>query len=164
MQAFVSYLTPQKRTAVLIVDLNMHTGGMAKAFIDFPNANPLLYYLGFNHADGAWAECHLQDYLAEKLLSGAVVVPGVTLPSAELPAELLASELERPRLSRLVWNDAVKVHVLATLKMPEAVLRKWHDHPTSPTASRSSTRTPSPPASSMWTLTSSSPFHPSSAA
>eukprot|EP00969_Alexandrium_andersonii_P061074 2691910-Alexandrium_andersonii.AAC.1 len=101
LQGFVCNLASQKRCGVLVVDLNMHTGDLCKAFTGFLKTNSLLYYLGFNHSGNDWAHHHMVDFLSEKLLDGSLMLPGLALPGVDPPPELLAGEPERPRLTTL---------------------------------------------------------------
>ena len=127
LSSFISNLNPQKRTAILLVDLSVYTCDMARAFVGTMKSNALLYYVGFCEHGLEWATQHVKDDISEQMLDGSFNLPGWAVPSAEPPPELLAADPERPRLLTLVWSD-VRVHNQPTLRVPDGIMRKWHDH------------------------------------
>ena len=133
LRAFWAGTENPRRVCTVIVDLTAHTGDFLKAAIP-ELAHQSLYYIGACTTDARkeWLQAHLVRYIANELLTpgSSLKLAGeaVTLPPAAPPTESLSAAPPKPVLSTLTYNDAVQVEGRPTLKIPDHVMRKWHDH------------------------------------
>lgn len=122
------------RTALLIVDLSTHTCDVAKAAICEAFGGQLsmpLFYLGFSMDDCKkdWSQECLEDFLTSGFLRGEFPLPNsATLPPENIPAERMEAAPPQPALLTLTWCPKNKFEGLPSLKTPDALLKKWHDH------------------------------------
>lgn len=132
LRGFLHGLEPPSagRAAVLVVDLSIHTCEMLKAStLDHLLATSGMptYYLGFAGGEDKveWATQHFETWM----LDGSVPVPkSMVLPEANLPADMVEAAPPQPQMNVLTWCKTVKYQGLATLKVPPAILQKYHDH------------------------------------
>lgn len=137
LRGFLQGLEPPTgaRSAVMVVDLSAHTAEFLKASVmdhTFATSGLPLYYLGFAGGDEKmeWATHHFESWMTDGLLDGSVPLPkSVTLPGATLPPDMVEAPPAQPQLNVLTWNKTVKYQGLPTLKVPAALLTKYHDHP-----------------------------------
>ena len=119
---------------MLLVDLSVHTCEMLKACtLDhlLSTSGMPTYYLGFAGGEDKveWATQHFESWMTDGLLDGSVPLPkSMVLPAATLPPDLVEAAPPQPQLSVLTWCNSVKYQGLPTLKVPPAVLQKYHDH------------------------------------
>ena len=120
------------RSALVIIDLSMHTCEMTKAAVlESGPAQLPLYYLGFAGDDEKldWAKQHMEGWLAEQYLAGEVKLPGsCVLPPKTLPEGVVEAAPPQPQLTTLTWCNKVKFEGLATLRTPDSLLTKYWDH------------------------------------
>ena len=126
-----------ERKAFLVIDLTPHTGDVMRGFLAerahgaMPGPS---YYMGFcvdsDHMD--WLGGVGTQFLADgflKVEGHDLPLPATSvLPPAEMPSEAMQATPPPPKLSMLVTNDKVKVDSIITAKVPDTVLKAWHDH------------------------------------
>ena len=122
------------RTALLLVDLSLHTCDFTRAAMleSFGGQlNMPLYYCGFGQTElkRDWAKEYMTDFVTTGLLSGEFPLPAsATLPPVAIPADQVEAMPPQPQLLLMAWSQ-VKHEGLPSLRTPESVLKKWHDHP-----------------------------------
>ena len=118
--------TDGKRKAVLVVDLFSHSTDLARAFVELlPTLQTsAFYYRGFSDCDDEkeWADDLVQRHIREAFLQEKFTIPGHTPMPTEIPSEMLEDAPSKPTLHAMAWGEGVY------LKLPDPVLRKWHDH------------------------------------
>ena len=70
-----------------------------------------------------------QRNFSQDLIDGKQVVPGVVLPKLADCKEVPVGP-EKPQLNLALWTeDCMASNPTAVLKLPDHLLRAWHDHP-----------------------------------
>ncbi len=137
LRGFLQGLEPPtgSRCATLIVDMSLHAAEMLKAAAKdhlLSSTGMSTYYMGFAAGEEKleWAVSHFETWATEGFLDGSLPLPkSVSLPPAEIPADMVETAPPQPALNLLTWNKSAKVSGLPTLKTPNALLQKYHDHP-----------------------------------
>ena len=118
--------TDGKRKGVIIVDLFSHSTDLARAFVELLPTLPSssFYYRGFTSCDDEkeWADDLVQRHIRDAFLQGKCNIPGHNPMPAEMPSEMLEDAPTKPTLHAMAWGEGIH------LKLPDHVLRKWHDH------------------------------------
>ena len=100
----------ERRCAILLVDLFVHTGDLARGFVDvFNGFGTPVYYKGFCACDVSleWAEDLLLRHVRHAFLQGALNIAGHSPLPPELPADQAEAVPTKPSLNICVWTDTL---------------------------------------------------------